>query len=79
LQAERYVFGSVNKEDNTYYFADFNARYTVKENKFTFSISGKNLFNVEKFKEFSISDIGSSAIEYRLLPRYILLKMEYRF
>jgi len=80
IQAERYFFGNLNTDnDDTYYFADFNARYTVKENKLTFSLSGKNLFNTERFKEFSISDIGNSTTEYRLLPRYVLLKMKYRF
>ena len=79
FQTERYFFGNLDKNNSTYYFADFNARYTLKENKLTFSLVGKNLFNTEKFKEFSISDIGNSTTEYRLLPRYIMLKMEYRF
>lgn len=79
LQTERYFFGNLDKNNSTYYFADFRAKYILKENKITFSLVGKNLFNTNKFKEFSISDIGSSMTEYRLLPRYLLLKMEYRF
>ncbi len=78
LQSERYFFGNL-KTNSTYYFLDFNARYTVKENKLTFMISGRNLFNTNTFTNFSISDIGNSTTEYRLLPRFILLKMEYRF
>jgi len=79
LQTERYFFGNLDKENSTYYFADFNAKYIFKKNKITISLIGKNLFNTNKFKEFSINDIGSSTTEYRLLPRYLLLKMEYRF
>jgi len=79
FQTERYFFGNLDKENSTYYFADFDAKYILKNNKITLSLVGKNLFNTNKFKEFTISDIGSSTTEYRLLPRYLLLKMEYRF
>lgn len=78
VQAERYFFGYL-KTDNTYDFLDFDARYKLIENKLTLGISGKNLFNTETFRNFSISDIGTSTAEYRLLPRFVLLKMEYRF
>ncbi|MFK7750267.1 MAG: carboxypeptidase-like regulatory domain-containing protein [Kordia sp.] len=78
FQSERYFFGNL-KTDNTYYFLDLDARYTIKENKLTLMLSGKNLFNTNTFRNFTISDIGNSTTEYRLLPRYLLLKVEYRF
>ncbi|TXD83088.1 TonB-dependent receptor [Subsaximicrobium wynnwilliamsii] len=78
LQSERYYFGNL-QTDNTYYFLDFDARYKVIENKLTLGLTGKNLFNTKRFRNFSISDIGSSTTEYRLLPRFVLLKLEYRF
>jgi hypothetical protein len=78
LQSERYYFGNL-QSDNTYYFLDFDARYKLIKNKLTLGLTGKNLFNTEKFRNFSISDIGSSTTEYRLLPRFVLLKLEYRF
>lgn len=78
LQSERYYFGNLQTE-NTYYFLDFDARYKLIENKLTLGLTGKNLFNTEKFRNFSISDIGTSTTEYRLLPRFVLLKLEYRF
>ena len=67
------------KNNNKYYFLDLEARYVVKENKLTFFLSGNNLFNTETFRNYSISDINISQTEYRLMPRYLLLKMEYRF
>lgn len=79
IQSERYYLGNVNQENNTYNFLDFDARFVIKENKLTFSISGKNLFNTETFKSYAISDINVSTTAYRLLPRQVLLKMEYRF
>jgi hypothetical protein len=79
VQAERYFFGNLDKENNKYYFLDLEARYVVKENKLTFFLSGNNLFNTQTFKNYSISDISISKTEYRLQPRYLMLKMEYRF
>ena len=79
FQTERYFFGNLDKENNTYYFLDFGARYTLKKNKLTLAITGKNLFNTETFRTFSISDISTSTAEFRLLERFVLLKLEYRF
>ncbi|NHN26347.1 TonB-dependent receptor [Flavobacterium jejuense] len=79
IQSERYYFGNLDSNTNTYYFMDLEGRYTVKENKLSFSISGNNLFNTETFRNYSISDISISNTEYRLQPRYVLLKMELRF
>lgn len=62
----------IKKLFNKYYFADLEARYILKENKLTFSLSGNNLFNTETFRNYSISDINISNTEYRLLPRYVL-------
>jgi hypothetical protein len=79
VQSERYFFGNLSNDSNKYYFLDLEARYIVKENKLTFFLSGNNLFNTKTFRNYSISDINISQTEYRLLPRYVLLKMEYRF
>ena len=79
VQSERYFFGNLDKNNNRYYFLDLEARYVIKENKLTFFLSGNNLFNTETFRNYSISDINISQTEYRLMPRYVLLKLEYRF
>lgn len=79
LQSERYFFGNLDKKNNQYYFLDAEAHYVVKDNKLTFFLSSNNLFNTKTFKNYSISDIDISKTEYRLLPRYVLLKMELRF
>lgn len=79
VQSERYFFGNLDKNNNKYYFLDLETRLVVEENKLTFFLSGNNLFNTETFRNYSISDINISQTEYRLMPRYVLLKMEYRF
>lgn len=79
IETERYYFGNLDKQRNKYYFMDLEARYVVKKDKLTFSLSGNNLFNTNTFKSYTISDISISKTEYRLQPRYALLKMEFRF
>lgn len=79
IQNEYYFFGNLEKNSNDYYFIDLEARYKIKENKLSFTLSGKNLTNTRTFKNYGISDFGISITEYRLMPRYILLKMEYSF
>ena len=79
FQTERYFFGSLDQKNNIYNFLDFDARYVLKKNKLTLALTGKNLFNTKSFRNSSISDIGTSTTAYRLLERFVLLKMEYRF
>ncbi|MDO5656624.1 MAG: carboxypeptidase-like regulatory domain-containing protein [Flavobacteriaceae bacterium] len=78
ISSERYTFGNFDS-NKTYYFFDFDTRFRLIENKLTLMLSGKNLFNTDSFKSQSISDISITTTNYRLLPRYILLKAEYRF
>jgi hypothetical protein len=79
FQTERYFFGNLDRDNNQYYFLDLEARYIAKPNKLTFSLSGNNLFNTKAFRNYTVTDITVSKTEYRLQPRYIMLKMEYRF
>jgi len=78
LQTERYFFGNLER-DNTYYFMDLTANYKPKKSKLSLALSANNLFNTSQFKNYSISDISTSATAYRLLPRYILVSLKYRF
>jgi len=79
LQTERYYFGNIEPTNNTYYFADFEANYMIKKNKINFSLSAKNLFNTNTYKIYSANDVSTYTATYKLLPRYILVKIEYRF
>jgi hypothetical protein len=79
IQTERYYFGNLEKQYNKYYFMDLDIKYIVKENNLTFSLSGQNLFNTETFRNYAINDISVSKTEYKLQPRYMLIKMDFRF
>ena len=75
---ERYYFGSL-EQDNTYYFTDLDAQYTIKKNALTLKFTTQNLWNTDSFANYFISDTAISNTEYRLLPRYFLLKLDFRF
>lgn len=79
LQLERYYFGTTNVTRKPYYFFDLDAKYVIKHNKLIIFVSGNNLINTRNFRVINVSDIGVSRTEYRLQPRYLLFKIEYRF
>ncbi|WP_394773291.1 carboxypeptidase regulatory-like domain-containing protein [Flavobacterium sp.] len=79
FQTERYHFGNLEASSSKYYFLDIKANYIFKKNKLSFSLSSNNLFNTKTFRQSYISDVVTSKTEYRILPRYVLLKMDYKF
>lgn len=78
IQGEHYYFGNLDN-NNTFYFLDFDMTYRFKDDKYSLSLTGKNLFNEDTFRTFSISDISTSTTEIRLLERYVLLSFKIRF
>ena len=76
---EVYNFQNKTNGNNTYFFSDLEARYIILDNKLTLSLAGQNLFNTKTFLNYSINDISISKTEYKLQPRIVLLKIEYRF
>jgi hypothetical protein len=78
VSQELYHFGGLAGKTD-YHFLDITGGYNVINNKLGLSITGKNLLNTKTFVSYSVTDIGSSTVSYRLLPRYILLKAAYTF
>lgn len=78
LKNERYYFGNIANE-NTFWFTDVMAYYTIKKNKYKLTFHANNILNTDSFSNFSINDTGSYRSEYELLPRYYLVKFEFRF
>jgi hypothetical protein len=78
IKCDRYYFDSM-QSGSTYYFLDLRAQYKIIESKLSIEVKGKNLSNTDTFRNISVSDLGSTTVEYRLLPRSVLLKIEYRF
>ena len=78
LQTERYYFGNLST-NNTYYFVNANATYTVYKDKLTLRFNGNNLTNTTTFTNYNVSDISVSTTQYKLLPAYYMLTCEFRF
>ncbi len=78
IKLSNYSFGNL-KVNNNYTFLDFQSTYTVLKDKLTLNLVAKNLLNKKQFINSNISDIGSSTTAYNLLPRTILIGLEYRF
>lgn len=79
IRSEAYYFGGLDFRSNKYYFMDIEANYTLKKNRLTFSLILKNIFNNEKFRNYSVTDISTTLQEYNLMPRFILFKAGFRF
>lgn len=79
IESQRYNLSSFSESENNYYFLDLNAKYILKKNKLIFTLYGKNLFNTNTFRNYSINDVSIQSTEFKLLPRHLLLKATYRF
>ncbi|OYQ43252.1 hypothetical protein CHU92_03600 [Flavobacterium cyanobacteriorum] len=77
-KGEHYNFGGVDNNDD-YFFADIEASYSFDKDKYSIGLDVRNLFNTKEFTTYSVSDIGYSSNSFRLLPRYALLSLRYRF
>jgi hypothetical protein len=78
LSTEHYNFGGLDRF-NDYFFSDFTTSYSFKDKKYIIGLDARNLFNTKSFTTYSISDFGYSTNSYRLLPRYIMLSLKFRF
>lgn len=76
VKSENYSL-NLNKRDN-YTFFDLNADYRISE-KLNINFGVNNLFNQNFYITQSISDVEVSTFKYKLVPRFALLKLEYRF
>ena len=78
VQNERYYFSSLSNS-SAFYFTDFDVKYVVKANKLTFSLIGQNVFNTNTFEMINLDDTYIASSKFDLIPRYVMLKMKYRF
>jgi hypothetical protein len=78
IKNEHYYFGSL-PQDRNYFFSDINAQYVIRKNALKVKLTFNNIWNTNNFASYYISDTSTSATNYRLLPMYILLKVDIRF
>lgn len=76
--SSQYYFSDLDRNNNTYYFMDFEAKYQIIKNRLSLSLVGKNLMNTKIFRNINIDDTGIFKSEYKLLSRFFLLKANIR-
>lgn len=80
MKNEAYHFGDfLSESPKTYFFSDLSLSYDAKKIKTKFNISAKNLFNNRQFRNAIVTDTYRAVTEYRLLPRYFALGINYNF
>lgn len=79
LRTEAYKLTDTFSDSDLTYFLNFNARYSVLKNKLSLQFHGQNLTNTKNYINAFSNELGTVETTYRLIPRYLLLKLDYRF
>lgn len=74
---EYYNTGNLSNP-KSYNFLDIVSKYQLNE-KLYLSVFARNLFNTQYFTNQSVSDISITTTTYQLIPRYMMLSIEYKF
>lgn len=78
INSTSYNLNSVFSKSSVF-FLDFNMKYKLPKKNITIGIIGKNILDIEKYKEVSITENLYSSLSYDLLPRYVLFRVDYNF
>jgi hypothetical protein len=79
ISNDQLLYNIGNKNKSIFYFLDVDLKYIYQKNKLSFKLIGRNLLNETRFEIKSIGDYFSSIQRLDLLPRHLLLEMNYRF
>jgi hypothetical protein len=79
INSERHEFGDINSPKNPWHFIDVNLIYSHKPNKLSFALTANNILNNTEFGNIVLSEISEFSTTYRIVPRHIMLRIDYRF
>lgn len=79
IENEIFNVKQYNTTKQRYYFMNASMNYSVIQAKLDINLYGRNLLNTKAFINSFITDYSSNINRIDLLPRYILLEMNYRF
>lgn len=65
--------------DNNYWFINADLNYNSENSRFSYRLSANNLSNITEFRDVFISEFHRNETNFRILPRYILFNVKYRF
>jgi hypothetical protein len=71
--------GGVQSLSVRYCFVDMQMNYVLKPGKWILYLKGENLLNVKTYVENAFDEISESRYEAMLLPRKVLLSVEFKF
>lgn len=63
----------------SYYFSNISTNFDIISSKLSVNLTVRNLFNTKAFINNSISDYFINTNRIRLLPRYVLLEVNFKF
>lgn len=74
-----YFLPNSNKTSENYLFLDVLVHYKLKQNKFEFSLSGKNLLNELNFEQIQTTDISTNIYRTNILPAHLMFSAMFNF
>lgn len=75
---DRYFFGNIDGNSD-FYFSEVSALYKPQKNNWDFELKAHNIFNTNNLQNSNISDSSTSTTDFRLLSRYLIFKIGFRF
>lgn len=65
--------------NNNLLFTNLDINFNPKESNWSYKITGSNLLNINNFNAIYISENQKRSSNYKIVPRYLLLDIKYRF
>lgn len=75
---DRYFFGNIDGDSN-FYFSELSALFRPQKSNWDFELKAHNIFNTNNLQNSNISDSSTSTTDFRLLSRYLIFKIGFRF
>ncbi len=79
IENETFYFKQQNTNAQKYYFLNANVSYDIIQTKLSANLTVKNILNTNEFINSYVSDFSTQINRIQLLPRYVLLELNYRF
>jgi hypothetical protein len=79
IENEIFYFKQQNAITQKYYFINAWASYDIIKTRLSASVTAKNLLNTNEFINSFVTDYSTQINRIKLLPRYILLEVNFRF
>jgi CarboxypepD_reg-like domain len=79
IENEVFYFKQQNFEVQKYYFVNASFRFELVKTRLTAHLTAKNLLNTQEFVNSFVSDYVTQTNRIKLLPRYVLLELNFRF